>query len=286
MKNKLQLSGYLFLAFFLLINCQDEDKLALQDHTEVDDFAPYVRIIVEKSLLDATVLSNESFVGTVSSPSDNVASWNLKARITGSKITEFADIVSISSFPSDFSIPINEIASKINIPIDDILPGDIIEFQANSAGIDGNILSFDDLAGDLRGQPEQRQAYQFEILISCPFSASEIAGTYDVIEHEFDEYFGEQPPTREIVAGPGENQLTIIGGPVPLDGSDDLIINVNPNTGVASYGGKDDAIHFNTFGPGKYGSDVKGFVFSCVGSIDLVITSPGFIPNTFTLKKN
>ena len=106
-----------------------------------------------------------------------------------------------------------------------------------------------------------------------------------VNEHTFDAFFGEQPSTREVVAGPGENQLTIIGGAVPLDNADDLILNINPETGVVSYGGPEDAIHFNTFGPGVYGDDVRGFVFSCVGSIDLVITSPGFISNTFSLRK-
>lgn len=285
MKNLLKKGGYLFLAF-LMINCQDEEKLTFTDHTETDDFAPYVRIIVEKSLLDATVLGNESLTGTVSAPSGNVTTWNLMARVTGSNTTEYADITTVSSFPSDISIPMTEIADKLNIAVNDIQPGDIIEFQASSTGNDGRVLTIDDLAGDLSGQPEQRQAYEFEILISCPFKSSEIAGTFNVVEHSFDAFFGEQPPTREIIAGPGENQLTIIGGPIPLDGSDDLVINVDPATGVASYGGNDNAIHFNTFGPGVYGTDVKGFVFSCVGSIDLVITSPGFISNTFTLKKN
>jgi len=48
--------------------------------------------------------------------------------------------------------------------------------------------------------------------------------------------------------------------------------------------GSPNATHFNTFGPGVYGN-VGGFTFSCVGFIDLTITSPGFIPNFFTLEK-
>ena len=143
----------------------------------------------------------------------------------------------------------------------------------------------DNITDTLLDQGGYRQAFEFDFIILCPSAdVTELTGTFNVENHRFDAFFGDQGPTREVVLGPGPNQITIVGGPVILDGADDLILNIDPATSVVSYGGDPAAIHFNTFGPGTYG-EVTGLVFSCIGRIDITITSPGFIPNFFTLQK-
>ena len=141
-----------------------------------------------------------------------------------------------------------------------------------------------ELAGDLSGQPEQRQTYKLNAFVACPFSNSDIAGTNSVTYHYFDAFFGPQPPSRVVISGPESNEFTIIGGAVPLDGGDDLIINVDPNTGIVTGVTNSNDRHFTTYGPAVYGS-VSGFAFSCVDFIDLRIKSPGFITNTLTMEK-
>jgi hypothetical protein len=279
------LLGGLFVTNSLFLSCEnDEAPDPFRDLSVSENLAPFVRITTNSVVIDATQLSTSGYEGVVDDPADNVASWTVGVRKTPGPSMEYTTIETITTFPSPFAITGEEIATTLGIPSDEIQPGDNIEFQATATGKDGKILTFADLGGDLAAQEEQLQAFQFNIFVSCPFIASEIVGTYNVTQHRFDAFFGPQGTTREIIAGPGENQYTIIGGAVPLDGADDLIINVDPITGVVTSTGSPNATHFNTFGPGVYGN-VGGFTFSCVGFIDLTITSPGFIPNFFTLEK-
>ena len=270
---------------FMFIACEDEDKEMFNTHAQSENVAPYVRILSNAKVIDATKLETAGFSGTLSAPGNNVASWTVRIRRTANgETSDFADLTTVNSFPSEFSVTGVDIAAALGINISDIQPGDNIEFSATSTGIDGSVLTFDQLANDLAGQPEQRQAYNFGAFVSCAFIADDIAGTYNVTQHRFDAFFGAQPSTREVIAGPKDNQFTIIGGPIPLDGSDDLIIDVDPTTGIVTDVANPNGIHFNTFGPGVYGN-ASGFAFSCAGFIDLTISSPGFIANFFTLEK-
>lgn len=283
--------SYLFLstltvfASSLFISCEEDDKDPFVIDEDAANIAPYVRIVVSTPVVDATQLDGVVYSGVLDDPSDNVSSWAVEIRkIRGADTIPYAPLATVNSFPSNFDLTGQDIADALGIPVSEIQPGDNIEFNAVSTGTDGGTLAFENLGPDLFGQPEQRQAYFFNVFVACPFIQSEIIGTFDVTQHRFDAFFGTQPPTREVIAGPDENSYTIVGGAIPLDGVDDLTISVNPLTGEVSYGGDPAAIHFNTFGPAVYGN-VTGFTFSCVGFIDLTITSPGFIPNFFTLQK-
>ncbi|MEO0527222.1 MAG: hypothetical protein AAFZ89_08355 [Bacteroidota bacterium] len=273
------------LAFVSCEKDGDKDPQVLQN--EANNIAPFVRIVVNPDfpVIDATALEGVVFSATVDDPADNVAEWEVQVRkLRGNDTVPLAPLTTISSFPSQLEITGQELADVLGIEASEIQPGDNVQFVATSTGLDGRRLTFAQLSSDLFGQPEQRQAYEFNSFVACPFNQDEIVGFYDVLNHRFDAFFGPQPPIREIIAGPGPNQYTIIGGAVPLDGADDLIIEVNPATGQVSFGGDPSDIHFNTFGPGVYGN-ITGFTFSCVGFIDLAITSPGFITNFFTLQK-
>ncbi len=129
-----------------------------------------------------------------------------------------------------------------------------------------------------------RAAYEFNFIILCPsVEFSEIIGTLNVTNHRFDAFFGNQGATREVVLGPGENQITIIGGALPLDGGADLILDIDPATSQVTYGGESGQRHFTQFGPADYAS-VEGLIFTCIGKLDITINSEGFIPNFLTLE--
>ncbi len=278
------LSTLMVLSSSLFISCEDDEKDPFIIEEQEENFAPYVRIVVSTPVVDATALDGVVYSGVVDIPRENVASWDVQIRkIRGADTIPYAPLATFTSFPSDLDLTGQDIADALGIPTTEIQPGDNIQFNAVSTGTGGGTLRFEDLGPDLFGQPEQRQAFFFNVFVACPFIQADAVGTYDVTQHRFDAFFGAQPPTREIVAGPDANSYTIVGGALPLDGADDLTINVNPSTGQVSAGNPDD-IHFNTFGPGVYGS-ITGFTFSCVGFIDLAITSPGFITNFFTLQK-
>lgn len=284
-KNRNIITTILMSIFFVFVSCEDDSKEAYNIHTKSENHAPYVRFFRNNQVIDATKLSTEGISGQLSAPSNNVASWSLTVRRTANGVTSsYADLAEVTTFPSDFSVTGQDIATALGIPVTDIQPGNNIEFLGKSIGYDGSELTYDNLAGDLSGQPEQRQAYKLNAFVACPFNNSDIAGTYSVTYHYFDAFFGPQPPTREVISGPESNEFTIIGGAVPLDGGDDLIINVDSNTGIVTGVTNGNDRHFTTYGPAVYGS-VSGFAFSCVGFIDLRINSPGFITNTLTMEK-
>ncbi len=279
-----------------LASCEDDDKDPLVIEENQENFAPYVRIVVDAStpVIDATQLSSDVFISVVDDPNDNVASWQIGVRqITSSNDTVpapvdgedvYATIGTITSFPSEFNLTGDEIAATLGIPASNIQPGDQIQFDAVSTGTDGSTLTFADLGGDLAGQFEQFQAYNFTQFVGCPFVQADAVGTYDVVAHRFDGFFGPQGATREVIAGGADNEYTIVGGALPLDGADDLTVSVDAGSGVVLGAANADDVHFNTFGPASYGT-VAGFTFSCVGFIDLDITSPGFIRNDLTMQK-
>lgn len=121
--------------------------------------------------------------------------------------------------------------------------------------------------------------------VECPsVDITALAGTYNVVNHRFDDFFDPPVASRTIELGPEENQITIVEGAVAQDNADPLILDIDPATGSVSYGGSADAIHFNTFGPGAYGN-VSGSVLTCIGLVDITIQTDGFIDNFLTLRK-
>ena len=268
----------------LFFTCEDEDK----DPVIREPIAPFVKVLIDNSSYDIGDVGS-AFTGTLYSDfPDLVENHVISVAIDNGGDNTFFDILTVpaSNLPLDLNITLQQVLDAAGLTIDEVDPGQRLIFRGRTTGVDGLVVDRTNTintAGSGTNATGIRQAYEYFAFISCPFVESEIVGTYDVLNHRFDAFFGPQPPTRQVIAGPGENQYTIIGGAVPLDGADDMIVTVNPATGSVSSGNPGD-IHFNTFGPGQYGQ-VTGFTFSCVGFIDLTITSPGFIPNFFTLQK-
>ena len=282
---------YRILAIFLIavsfFSCEDDEK---NQSIEVIN-APWVYFQeITTPVLDVTDLENSSYQATVVNPFNNVVSYEIRVNLNNEEDTNgdlvLSTLTTITDFPANLDLSATAIADALGITTNDFSPGDQINFRVIATDDQG--ISFDgadetQFLGDINN-PGLEQALSFRTFVSCPFNAQEAAGTYNVSFHRFDRFFGPQPATREVVAGPGPNQITIIGGPIPLDGSDDLIISVDPDTGIASYGGPSGQIHFNTFGPGTY-AGVGGFVFSCTGTIDISILSSGFIDNFLVMSK-
>lgn len=167
--------------FFAFISCEDEDKEAYNIHNQAENVAPYVRIILDKSTVDSAALPSALINATVSAPANNVKSWSLKVKISGSQTTSYTDLITINSFPSDFTISVQEIADKLGININSIQAADVIEFSGTSEGFDGKTLSYGNLAGDLSGQPEQRQAYDFDVVVFCSPVSSNFIGDWTIV---------------------------------------------------------------------------------------------------------
>ena len=236
---------------------------------------------------------------------NNVKSYeiSLTANLSGT-LTDTIIVQTITSFPATLSFNAESLAKAINKSVSDISFGDSFNFLGKVVTNDGleysyERLNFDKsdadipiytisgggLSDDIFDEPGYKQAFDFGFVILCPSAEAEkLVGTFDVTSHHFDNYFPDQGATRSVLLGPGENEITIVGGALPKDAGDDLIIKIDPITSIVSYGGKSGKVHFSQYGGGTY-DQVRGYVFSCIGVIQIEIISDGFISNFLTLKK-
>ena len=188
MKNKIKLIVMILMCYF--ISCEDSDKLNMNIHDDASIQAPYVRGIFKSTLIKYANLATSKVEVTLSAPSKNVSSWKTSVRlVSGDTKSAFFPLnaYTVTSFPASISIPITNIAAAMGIPVNSIMPADVLEFSSVSTGTNGKELRYTDLKGDLSGQAEQRQAYDFSIAISCA-PVSSPAGVWKV---EMEDIYGD-----------------------------------------------------------------------------------------------
>jgi len=171
--------GLLFLAV-AVIGCEDEDKNPLNLLQLEDSKSPYVRIIVDEPIVAAGDIGSSSLTAVVDALDKNVASWNLAvSRESGGVASDTVALTTVTSFPSEISISYTDIASALGITTDEISGGDFIRFLGTATGTDGTVVTFDNFSPNVTGQPEQRQAFNFIVLIKCsPISDATVPGTW------------------------------------------------------------------------------------------------------------
>lgn len=170
----------LLLVAVAISACEDEDKNPVNVFDLENSTAPYVRILLDETIVAKGDLASSSFSGKVDDPSDNVASWELSVSIeSGGVATDTVALTTVTEFPSNISIPYTDIASALGITVDDISGGDFIRFLGKSTGTDGTIATIENFSATLTGQPEQLQAFNFIVLVKCsPISDATVSGTW------------------------------------------------------------------------------------------------------------
>lgn len=88
------------------------------------------------------------------------------------------------------------------------------------------------------------------IAYSCPFAIEDYEGIYLATTDEFGIYIG-QPAPFEVVAGPGENQITLINVAAHPEAYD-VVIDVNPANGNLTIP-RQPVLNYNNFGVTQYG---------------------------------
>ncbi|NJB72521.1 hypothetical protein GGR42_003012 [Saonia flava] len=172
----------LLLITITFVGCEEEDKNPLNLLGGDEIKAPYVRILVEETIVAAGDIGTSTFNATVDALDNNVASWDLSvSRESGGVASDTIPLTTVTSFPSEISIPFADIASGLGITTDEISGGDFIRFLGTSTGTDGSVFTFENFTGSITGQQEQRQAFNFIVLVKCsPITDATIAGTWTV----------------------------------------------------------------------------------------------------------
>ena len=289
MKNK---NSFLYIVTvisgILMQSCSVDDKMNFNDFEIVGGFIRFQNDN-PPSAIGVNQVSDLVYNFSLEDANSNVAMYDLDmyADLAGVR-TDTVNVEEITAFPASRSFTADNIAGLLGVTVDDISFGDKIYFTATATTNEGIMYSgserlgfddeFDEISGggvtdDLIDEAGYRQAFEFEFVILCPgVDFGSITGTYDVTSLGFSGFFGETDFDREVIIGPGENQITIVDGEYPAVGSDDLILDVNPATGAVSLA--TDGIVFDAalgaFDTDTYGS-ASGFVFTCLGQIVLTM---------------
>ena len=182
MKKTIKSITTLLLIAIAFVGCEDEDKNPLNLLGGEEIKSPYVRIVVDQTIVAAGDIATSSLNGTVDARDNNVASWELSvSRESGGVASDTVALTTITTFPSEISIPYTEIAAALGITTDEIGGGDFIRFLGKSTGTDGSVFTLENFTGSITGQAEQRQAYNFIVLVKCsPITDATVAGTWKV----------------------------------------------------------------------------------------------------------
>lgn len=235
MKNLIKLFSISLLLALTFVSCEDDNKKSFQTLIGLNNQAPYVRFVADVNSFDSSKLSESSVTFTFSNTGAPVASYTLSVGKTD--VDGFSPLGTYTSFPTTITYTVAEIASAMGLTLDDINPADFIIFSGESTGVDGTVVTSANLGGDLVGQPEQRNAYSFKMLVSCP-PVDPVPGDWvlQLVDNYGDGYAG---ATVVVTIDDAETDYTLIDwwGPDsvgelygPPNTGDSFIITVPPGT--------------------------------------------------------
>jgi hypothetical protein len=138
---------------------------------------------------------------------------------------------------------------------------------------DGREFSQENSSAAIIQEPGSRGTFRYTAFVGCPFVASDMAGSYELVEDSW-EVAATGHTNMEVVAGPGENQFTIQD---VFGFGFDMVVNVNPASGAATVAKQEtwDPQYWGMpagYGAGYATSPQGSTVFSCVGSASFKFT--------------
>lgn len=148
------------LLIFAFFSCQKDDSL---DPRPIIVAGQYVRLDITSKRLNFDDINNTKFGGTITTPGNQVAKYNLYVRkvdIYGFA-TNFVLLKTITTFPYELSITPNDIATALNVPVSSLVFGDNYRFYGESFDFEGNRADYYSLSATIQGTPSYKQAYRF-----------------------------------------------------------------------------------------------------------------------------
>lgn len=170
-------------------------------------------------------------------------------------------------------------------------PGQYYTFYHQVITEDGKKYDISNTVGALESAAGYKACMRWTAYVVCPFTGG-MTGTYDVLQDDWADW--SVGDVVSVTDGPGANQINISAvwpNPAYGDKVNDLIINVNPTTGVATLATNN--VIFANYGQNTSAyipsSGTNGYVFSCTGYIGLKIGlkygATDYGVNTLTLQK-
>lgn len=174
---------YTFVSAFLLFcfsSCETQDSL---DPRPVIVDGQYVRLDITKKLLAFDHINEAVFGGTLTTPGNNVASYDLYIRRRNSSTVTTGNYVkigpTITSFPHELLITPQMIADALSIQVSDLELGDFYLFLGYSKSFDGTIVDYNKLSATVKSQPGMKQGYKFMTTMANDITISSQGATYN-----------------------------------------------------------------------------------------------------------
>lgn len=267
MKSIFKISLLFSLLVLLSVSCNDDmDKQAyvMQD-TDTGGVLPNVTFLAGKNfdfgnmentylsfIADAAVAGNWTFERMVISKSLNGGDTIIHKELLPGEM------------PLQFDITPSDAIEGFGIVEDDIAGGDFIDWMFMIEFADPDVKFNDNALDELF--PD------FRSFFVCAFDVNASVGTYQITGSIWEHNTG----TFEVVAGPEENQVTLIDllGHGAIDGKNyDIVVDVDPASGQATVAQQIawDSDNYG-WGYGPITADGGGYVLSCSGTISLDLT--------------
>ena len=153
---------YFFVCLSLIfISCEKDDSLDPRP-----DLVPgqFVKLDIIKPLIDANNLSTSSFIGTLSTPSNNVDKYELYVarRDAFGFVSDFVLYETIITFPHELKVNASKLTTA-GIPV--ILDSDILRFYGKSYK-NGNVCDYNSLSATVKSQKSLKQGYKFFVPVT------------------------------------------------------------------------------------------------------------------------
>lgn len=289
--NKL-INQFIFIFLVIISSCTDSEK---DKFDNFEDKGAFPKFAEENPPATVGVIDINDLVYSfeIIDANNTISLYDLDLYATIAGVpTDTVNVQEVTSFPVSMTFTANDLAALLGIEVSDISFGDNFFFTATATNNEGveyggtERLDFDDLGDDdpsnfeligqgvtddLLDEEGYRQAFEFDFIILCPdpFTSEDLVGTWEITVDPFGTFLGEGKFV--IVAGPGENQVTMLDvfeHPDPDNGGEpfDVIIDFDPVTGAASVA-KQAAWHCDNFGCGFGQGRIEGdgFIFECIG---------------------
>ncbi len=280
MKKTYSLSLFLML---LLFSCEKPEDF--YDELVQGSYLTLVR--QNNALLNA--LDPASVVGqVVSFYGEPVESVNLYASATATVDKTKWKLLKNIPFSGETTITTTNtaIATALGLTPGALAPGSVFHLYNEAVLKDGRMFgSYNTSDVDLENQAPFNVAFHWTATVVCPYDPSTIAGTYEVLRDDWQDWgVGDQV---EVITGAGANKVDLsLVWPNPAFGDvvSPLTLNVDPATGVVTI---PVGVTFGNYGGFLAITDAgsSGFIFSCTGQINVRVSIRGQGLNQLNLKK-
>lgn len=288
-------------ATLLIVSCEDKELSPMPDFESGG--LVKANIPEENSFFNLGDLNNAkvvmNLVATDKEGGSMVGSYEIYVSYYNATTDEATDtllLATVSEFPSTYEVTASQLVDLFQLPdgLASLNGGDLFNFDMKVVMKDGREFTQQNSSDAVVQEPGSRGTFRYSAFVGCPFNAADMAGTYTLLEDSW-EVAATGHTTMEVVAGPGEDQFTVMN---VFGMGFDMVVDVNPASGVATVQKQE------TWDPGYWGFPEaygRGYaaspaaqgstVFSCVGAATFRFTYSvdagtfGGV-HTYSIKKN